>query len=64
MPTIYLVAVKPVEPGTHLVQARSAAQAVAHVARTLMKVEKPTPSEIHELATKGVKLESAGTETE
>jgi len=55
--TIYLVAVKVAEPGIHLVQAPSRAAALAHVARTIMKVEKPSPAEIHELASKGTKLE-------
>lgn len=61
--TIYLVAVKVIEPGIHLVQASSRAAALAHVAKAMMKVEKPSPSEIHELASKGIKLERAGGDT-
>lgn len=62
---IYLVAVtaKVEGAGLHLVQAKSATQALAHIAGRLMKVESPSPQEIHELATKGVKLERAGEAT-
>jgi len=63
MATIYLVSVKPSEPSAHLVQAPSRAAALAHVARSIIKVEKPTPSVIHELASKGIKLESAAEDT-
>lgn len=62
MATIYLVTVKVTEPGIHLVQAPSRAAALAHVARSLIKVDKPSPAEVHELATKGIALERAENE--
>lgn len=61
---IYLVRVQPTEPSVRLVEAKSRAAALAHVAQSTIKVERPEPGELIELGGKGVKVEAAAAEAE
>jgi hypothetical protein len=56
---IYLLKVQPTEPATHLVEARTKAQALACVAEKAIRISVPTRGELVTLGAAGVKVESA-----
>jgi hypothetical protein len=58
---IFLVKVTPAEPTTKLIDAKTRAQAVMHVAKQSIAVTVPTRGELVMLGAQGVKVETAET---